>query len=55
MSSGLVLELFQEEVTVSSLVLGLILQELLFNITKHELVPTHIVLTDEEKASLLAR
>lgn len=29
--------------------------ELLINITEHELVPTHIILTSEEKAELLAR
>ena len=30
-------------------------EELLVDITEHELVPEHVVLTDEEKAVLLAR
>jgi DNA-directed RNA polymerase I, II, and III subunit RPABC1 len=29
--------------------------ELMVNITKHELVPTHILLTSDEKAALLLR
>lgn len=39
---GLVLELFKEE-------------ELLVNITKHVLVPKHILLTKEEAEALLRR
>ena len=29
--------------------------ELMVNITEHELVPTHVVMTSEEKVELLAR
>jgi DNA-directed RNA polymerase I, II, and III subunit RPABC1 len=41
-SEGVTIELFKES-------------ELLVNITKHHLVPQHIVLTNEEKSALLQK